>query len=164
MNKHTILFMMLLAVRAVTAIPAIAAGNFGLGFVLGNPSGITAKYFLGGDHAIAAGVGDAAGHGLYLNVDYSNTSADFFRLPDMTFYLGGGGAFHHYHRDRHVRVWDDEDEENRLETRMPFGINYVFKPVPIEAFLELVPALEVVPDVDFRMRAGGSARVITSDG
>ncbi len=158
MNKHTILFMMLLGSALVTAIPAIAAGNFGLGFVLGDPSGITAKYFLGSDHAIAAGVGDAAGHGLYLNVDYLKHFRGLFPVPEMTFYLGGGGAFHHYHRDRHVRVWDDEDEENRLETRMPFGINYVFKPVPIEAFLELVPALEIVPDVDFRMRAGLGAR------
>ncbi len=41
---------------------------------------------------------------------------------------------------------------------MPFGINYVFEPIPIEVFLEIVPALEIIPDVDFHLRAGIGAR------
>ncbi len=157
-NKRQVFFSILLCSALLTAGPAFAAGNFGLGFVLGDPSGITAKYYLGNDHAIAAGIGDAAGHGFYINVDYLKHFREIIPVPGMALYLGGGGAFHHYHRDRHGRVWDDEDEENRLETRLPFGINYVFKPVPVEVFLELVPALELVPDVDFRLRAGLGAR------
>jgi len=158
MSKRTVLFSVFICSVALTAGPVFAAGNFGLGFVLGNPSGIAAKYFLSGDHAIAAGIGDAAGHGFYLNVDYLMHFHGIIPVPETALYLGGGGAFHHYHRDRHGRIWDDEDEENRFETRMPFGVYYIFKPVPVEIFLELVPALEIVPDVDFRMRAGLGAR------
>ncbi len=146
------------ASAALAATPVRAAGDFGLGFVLGDPSGITAKYFLNRDHAVAAGIGDAAGSGFYLNVDYLMHFHEIIPVREMALYLGGGGAFHHYHRDRNGRIWDDEEEENRIEARMPFGLNYVFKPIPIEVFFELVPALEIIPDVDFRLRAGLGAR------
>ena len=158
MKKLILVLCALFASAVLTATPARAAGDFGLGFVLGDPSGITAKYFLNRDHAVAAGIGDAAGHGFYLNVDYLIHFRGILPVPEMAFYLGGGGAFHHYHRNRNSRVWDDDEEENRLEARMPFSLNYVFKPVPIEVFFELVPALEIIPDVDFRLRAGLGAR------
>lgn len=158
MKKRAIYFSALLCSTVLTAGPALAAGNFGLGFVLGDPSGITAKYFLGDDHALAAGIGDTAGHGFYLNVDYLKHFRGIIPAPEFALYLGGGGAFYHYHREHNSSFRDDDKEENRLEARVPFGINYVFKPVPVEVFFELAPAIRLVPDVDFRIRAGLGAR------
>ncbi|HNU92247.1 MAG TPA: hypothetical protein PKO25_10285 [Spirochaetota bacterium] len=137
---------------------ASASGDFGLGFVLGSPSGFTAKYFLNRENAIAGGIGDAAGHGLYLYADYLIHFRGILPAREVSFFLGGGGAFHNYHRDRSAKTWGGDKNEKQLEGRMPFGINYVFEPIPIEVFLEIVPALEIIPDVDFHLRAGIGAR------
>jgi len=158
-NSGSLFFVAVLAffaaLTAFTPGPGYAARSrpFGLGFVLGDPSGFTGKYYLSGRDAIDGGVGDALGKGFYLYGDYLR----HFPLGtySLKLYFGGGAAFHHYRRDKHY--WDEE-EENRVEGRMPLGVDYRFDAIPVEAFFELVPALRIIPDVDFTIRAGLGAR------
>ncbi len=152
-GKSTVILSLILVFTACTA--ARAAGDFGLGIILGDPSGITGKYFISKTDAIDGGIGDAMGDGFYLYGDYLRHFPGVIPVREMNLYIGGGGAFHHYHHDRK----DKEDiDENRIELRMPFGVNYMFAKIPLEAFVELAPALSIVPHVDFDIRGGLGVR------
>jgi hypothetical protein len=117
--------------------------TFGLGLMIGAPTGLSGKYFLAPDRAIDFGVG-AIGYyngrdGLHLHADYlwhpvSLVSADAFELP---FYVGIG-----------ARLFDFgcngcKDNVAALGARVPFGIAFDFNNVPIDVFLELAVVVDV---------------------
>ncbi|NMB63904.1 MAG: hypothetical protein GYA16_03445, partial [Spirochaetes bacterium] len=72
----------------------------------------------------------------------------------LVFYLGVGAGFHDWEKDRK----NDHEEENRIDVRIPVGLEYTFTKVPVGIFIELVPALRIIPDVDFDIRGGLGAR------
>jgi len=133
-----------------------AAPKIGVGFILGDPSGLTAKAFLGDNDAVDIGVGPGARDGFYLYGDYLRHFGNVFPVPELALYLGFGAGLHN--RDRDDRGRGDDDDENSLEARLPLGIEYTVRRVPLGVFLELAPALEVIPDFDFHLRGGLGVR------
>jgi hypothetical protein len=109
--------------------------TFGLGLMLGAPSGLSGKYFLSGSNALDFGVG-AIGYyrgrdGLHLHMDYlwhpvSLTSTPDFELP---LYLGIGGRFFDFD--------DANDQAYAFGVRAPLGIAFDFTNVPLDVFVEL---------------------------
>lgn len=132
---------------------ASAAHNFGAGFILGDPSGLTAKIFMGKSDAIDIGIGESADD-LYIYADYLRHFHGVFPISELVFYLGVGAGFHDWEKDRK----NDHEEENRIDVRIPVGLEYTFTKVPVGIFIELVPALRIIPDVDFDIRGGLGAR------
>lgn len=130
-----------------------AANTIGAGFILGDPSGLTAKIFMGKSDAIDIGIGESADD-LYIYADYLRHFHGVFPINELVFYLGVGAGFHDWEKDRK----DDHEEENRIDVRIPIGLEYTFTKVPVGIFLELVPALRIIPDVDFDIRGGLGAR------
>ncbi len=131
-----------------------ASSTFGIGFILGDPSGFTAKYFISGNDAIDAGIGPSGRDGFYLYVDYLRHFRTLFPVSELSLYVGAGIGLHeHDEESKH-----HEEDEVSLEARLPLGIAYTFRQVPIEVFLELAPALEFIPDIDFDLRGGLGAR------
>jgi hypothetical protein len=126
--------------------------TFGLGIMIGAPTGLSGKYYLGPDTALDFGLGWVGGYGnhrgVHVHADFlwhpiSLVSADAFELP---LYLGVGGrfwSFDHYHRND--RDWHDGAA---LGVRGPFGIAFDFNDVPIDIFFELVLVLDVEFDDD----------------
>lgn len=133
----------------------VAAPNtFGIGFILGDPSGFTAKYFISGNDAMDAGIGPSGHDGFYLYADYLRHIRNLFPVGELTVYMGAGLGLHeHDEESKH-----HEEDELSLEARLPLGIAYTFRQVPIEVFIELAPALEFIPDIDFDLRGGIGAR------
>ncbi len=154
---------MLLAVAFVPvaeARPRPAGGNsmrkftanktFGLGLELGQPTGLTGKYFLSESNALDFGVGYIyhsywyGDDGLHLYLDYlwhpaSLVSARAFELP---FFIGVGGRF-----------WDFDYCRRRGECgyggsafgiRVPLGIAFDFNEVPLDIALNIVPTIDFV--------------------
>ena len=118
--------------------------TFGLGLELGEPFGLTGKYFYTGDKAFDFGIGDVYDYynyrGLYLYVDHlwhpvSLASAEAFELP---FYIGVGGSFWHWEDYRGVYVHGDA-----LAVRVPVGISFDFNDVPLDIFVQLVPTIDL---------------------
>ena len=113
-------------------------GTFGVGIIVGEPVGITAKLYLSDDRAIQAAVGSAfIGGGLQLHGDYLFhpyilQSRDSFVLP---VYVGPG-----------VRLIDYNDGRDSsafaLGVRGVVGLLFDFKTVPLDAFFEIAPVLE----------------------
>lgn len=123
--------------------------TFGLGLMLGAPSGISGKYYLTSDTAFDFGVGayHRFGHrdGLHVHADFlwhpvSLVSAPAFELP---LYFGIGG-----------RVWDhgtyrnDYRDHTHLGVRAPLGLIFDFNRIPLDIFFELALVIDVAVDDD----------------
>ena len=123
--------------------------NFGLGIILGEPTGISAKLWTSSDNAFDFGTAwsfKGNGH-LLLQADYvwhifRLISVSSGRLP---FYVGVGG-----------RVIFSDDAT--IGVRVPLGLDYMFSNAPVDIFLELVPILDLTPSTDFDFGAGIGAR------
>ncbi len=150
-------FMVLACAACTLASTALYAGEnrAGLGFVLGDPSGITGKLFISPSDAIDAGVGASHDHGAYIYADYLRHFSGIFPVPSLLLYLGIGPGF--YDHDNEGRNRSDRDE-NGIECRFPVGLEFRFTTIPLAAFLELVPAMAVIPDIDFHLRGGLGVR------
>lgn len=133
------------------AAPAAAQadnGPFGLGIVLGEPSGLSAKLFVNPRHAFQFGldfsfVEDA----VYVGVDYLRHFPGIVRARTVAGYVGIGGSVSVHERDHH-------HDEGRLKARIPFGLAWMPRDPSIDVFLELVPVLRIVPDLEPGIAAG----------
>lgn len=140
--------MIALAVLATSA-PALAddddgiergvdKGTFGVGLIVGEPTGICAKLYLANDKAIQGGVGGAfIGGGIMVYADfvfhpYILQTRDSFVLAT---YIGPGARVIQYSNGR-------EDSSIALGLRGVGGLLFDFKKVPLDAFLEVAGVLE----------------------
>lgn len=131
---------------ALTPLRASAqTGGTGLGIVLGEPTGVTARFMRGGNnfqvHGAWSFTDDAA---LQLSGDYLR-SGKIDMEPMMPFYFGLG-------------VLVKFASESEVGIRVPVGVNYFFKGDPFEVFGELVPVLLVVPKTKFDFNAAFGVR------
>ncbi len=120
--------------------------GFGLGMILGEPTGISLKNWLGRstavDFAIAwsfEGQNSFTIHGDYLSHHFKLTQVESGSLP---FYYGIGGSMKF------------KDDDTRLGARVPLGLNYHFENLTLDLFLEFVPVLLLIPKTDFEINAG----------
>jgi hypothetical protein len=133
-------------------------GTFGLGIILGEPTGISAKLYLQDDQAVQAAVGSAfLGGGLQIHADYVFhpyilQTRDSFVLP---VYVGPGVRLISYDDGRDSRYF-------ALGGRGVAGLLFDFIEIPLDAFVEVA----VVAEFGFRegkgfgitLNAGAGAR------
>jgi len=138
----TSLFFILLLSNSVYA----QRHGFGLGMILGEPTGISFKNWLGRstavDFAIAwsfEGKNSLTIHGDYLSHHFKLTQVESGSLP---FYYGIGGSIKF------------KDDDTRLGARVPLGLNYHFENLTLDLFLEFVPVLLLIPKTDFDINVG----------
>jgi len=118
------------------------AGDFGIGIILGEPSGLTAKAWLADDHALDAHLTfDFSDEAFAVFVDYLfhfDVGIDVDEL-EVPIYIGVGGK---------LAVRD----ELGVGVRVPIGISALFDELPLEVFAEVAPGLRILdktdPDVD----------------
>jgi hypothetical protein len=151
MKRVFIVISLVFLIPAASVSLKAAEREFGFGFILGSPSGVTGKYFLNKSNAVDAGLGVAAGDGFYLYADYLMHFGGVFPVDNLDVYFGLGPGFHHYEKERKR---DEDEDENRLEARLPVGLEYFIDKVPLGIFVEIAPALRIVPDIDFEIRGG----------
>ena len=123
--------------------------DFGLGIILGEPTGVSAKLWTTGENAFDfAAAWSFQGNGnLLLQADYvwhifRLIPVESGRLP---FYVGVGG-----------RVIFSNDAN--IGVRVPLGLDYLFANAPVDIFVEVVPILDLAPSTDFDFGAGLGAR------
>jgi hypothetical protein len=132
-----------LATLVLAAAPAHAQGEdkgtFGLGLIVGEPFGVSARLYLKDDQAVQAAIGSAfVGGGLQVHADYCLhpwilEERDTFVLP---VYLGPGLRAIQYYGGR------NEDDFYAVGLRAVIGIVFDFKNVPLDAFLEVAGVVE----------------------
>ena len=134
------------------ASSAMAGGasshTFGLGVILGAPTGVSAKLWLGSNSAVD--VGAAWGFGTHRHMPAMSLHMDYLQHFDVVhvskgrlpLYVGIGG-----------RVWFAEEPVVGL--RIPLGITYLFAGAPLDLFFEIAPIMDLVPGTELE----GSAAI-----
>ena len=121
----------------------------GIGIIIGEPTGFSAKHWLSSTTAIDGAVAwsfvdEGAFH---IHADYLLHSFHLIRIEEgkLPFYYGIGGR---------LKTANDA----RLGVRVPLGLAFIFPTTPIDIFLEVVPILDFIPKTDFRINAALGAR------
>lgn len=129
-------------------------GPFGAGIILGEPTGLSLKFFLDRRHAFDVAIDyslyDSA---LYVHADYllhfsgwvvRGGSSHAF-IP----YVGIGGKIGVNGHDR-----KHDDRSGALGARVPLGIAWIPAGLPIDVFLEIAPGLFLLPETNPDLDAG----------
>jgi hypothetical protein len=117
----------------------VEKGTFGLGLIIGIPTGISAKLYLKDDEAVqgAVGVNFISGgvhvQGDYVFHPYILQEKEEFTMP---FYVGPGARFVQYREGR------DGDNYAAIGARGVAGMLFDFKELPLDVFLEAAFVLE----------------------
>ncbi len=136
-----------LLLLALLASPA-QAGDFGLGVIVGEPTGISAKAFPDRMHAVDLAVDfsfiDEAfyAHGSYL----VHFAGPLKSLPggDWPVYVGVGPR---------VKL----AKKANVGVRVPVGVSWMPR-APVDVFLELGPSVQVLPETKVRLGGGLGVR------
>lgn len=136
MKKLTLLLFVFLAFTTISN----AQGKFGLGVILGEPTGVSGKLKLSQSSAIdgAVGLSFYKYSSLHIHADYLQNVTNIGNQVPL--YIGIGGRI----KMRNT----DKGEDLRLAARVPIGIVYEPTATPIDIFLEVVPMLEITPEVN----------------
>lgn len=133
---------------------ASAAGkrDFGLGIILGEPTGICGKLWTGGNSAVDGAVAWSTDNNasLHLHADYlvHSFSAGRVEKGRLPFYYGIGGRM----------KFAENNNDDFIGVRIPVGIEYLLENAPVDIFFEIVPILDLAPDTDFDLNAAVGAR------
>ncbi|MGZ3745098.1 MAG: hypothetical protein ACXWRA_15000 [Pseudobdellovibrionaceae bacterium] len=135
---------------------APAAENFGLGVILGDPSGLSAKAKLNEAHSLDAALAYSSGlhNGLQLHMDYLWDRARSWGTTQgpLDMYYGLGGRLISYN-DRH------DNSQIALGPRGSLGLSFNIHNPNLELFGELALILDLVPSVDADLDAGIGVRI-----
>ncbi len=146
MRRALVSSVLALVVWVTLAVAPCAAradgGPFGLGLIIGSPTGISLKYYLGGSsHAIDGAIGFSflGADGLHLHADY--LWHPFMLVQDPAFNLPlhfGIGA----RILDHDRGNNDDDDDLHVGVRAPVGVTFDFTEVPLDVFLAIALILD----------------------
>ena len=129
-----------------------SAGKLGLGLIVGEPTGLSAKYWLNDTLALDGAVGwSTRDHtDLYLHSDVLWHNFNLIPVPrgSLPVYFGVGGL---------VRFRDD-NRDNDVGIRAPVGVSYMFDNAPVDVFAEIAPAIDVAPSVRGEITGGVGIR------
>lgn len=155
----------LLGMSSVASATEVGRGrNFGLGVAFGSPTSIVAKYFVGGGNAFDFGIGfwrygwrRCYRWGDDRFCDYDGGAFDLVSLNADYLWqdalVHGTGASLDWHIGAGGRVWLG-DGDFAAAARMPVGLDLTFrKPSFLEVFLEIAPALYIIPPIDLDLEA-----------
>lgn len=162
-----------IAAPAAGATPAVqktyanSNGTFGLGLILGEPTGVGGRYWFSEDMAVQGVIGGTYRYaGAIVAADLivgfrriipANSSVVRFDLS-----LGGGALFGLWESGYHCHSgpWSVCHRHSgfALGARGPATFSAVFEKIQLEAFVEVAPVLLVLPALDLDLEGGIGAR------
>lgn len=123
--------------------------SFGLGLIVGNPTGISGKLWLDQYTALDAAAAWSFGNrrSFHLHGDYLFHRFDLIRVQKgrVPVHVGIGAR---------TRIGKDD----RLGIRGVVGLTYLFEDSPLDVFFEMAPILDLAPNTDFDLNAGIGVR------
>lgn len=138
----------LAAALALTTAPmqthARQGGNLGLGFIAGDPSGLSGKLWLSETNAIDFIAGFSVRNDwVFLNADY--VWHEFGLIPvsrgQLPLYYGMG-------------IWTSIANHAAIGARGVVGLEYLFANAPLDAFIEIGPGTSILPSTHFDIWGG----------
>lgn len=147
LNYLTIAFFLLIGVNQSMA----QERALGVGLIIGEPTGISLKLWTSQLKAIDVGLGwsvfqhqnDTQTTRIHLHMDFLRHSFNTIRAEErIPVYYGIGGRF-----------IGGSGTQSSLAVRGVFGISWLPQWTPLDLFLEVAPALVVVPSTNFDLDA-----------
>jgi hypothetical protein len=137
---------LVLVVWLLGGVLQVGAEPFGVGIMVGEPTGLSFKQWVSSTTAFAAGAawsfeGDPAFH---IHMDY------ILHRPRPV-ELGSGRWFYYFGLGGRIKL---EENDSRIGPRLPLGIEYMFDDAPVDLFFEVAPGMDLAPDTEFRMNGG----------
>ena len=140
----------LLLVTIFSGAAFAQSNGFGLGIILGEPTGISAKYWTTSSTAFDFGLGYSFRKysRLHLHADYLFHIKNLSHTTEnISFYYGPG-----------VRLRVVENGNSRLGFRFDVGLVWIPRNAPVDVFLEIAPLLDIIPSTDFTVNGGIGVR------
>lgn len=154
MKRNQILFFLIASIAL--ASPAFARSDFGIGMIVGSPTGLSVKKWLGNNAIDGAAGWSSDGFNIHADYLFHDSSLTKGKAP-IHFGIGGRIRFDDKDNDN-GQDHDKHDGDTRLGLRIPIGINYLFAKHPFDIFAEIAPVLDLVPETDFSLDAGVGVR------
>jgi len=140
--RLSVLFTLLIMI--FPRFPQAAEKGLGVGVIIGEPTGISFKKWVGQKNAFDGAIAWSFGKedALHLHADYLFHAPKAIRLDRSTIpvYYGIGARLKF-------------QDENRFGIRFPLGINLYIAEAPIDIFFEIVPILNLAPKTDLDLNA-----------
>ena len=126
--------------------------RFGIGLELGAPTGLSGKYFLGGQVAVQGGVGVIRQWYRYEDALHAHAELVWHpavihrsRAVTIPLHLGVGARL----LDEEGYCWDGNswfrcDNDTHLGIRAPIGVSFLLGNVPMDIFVELAMVIDVL--------------------
>ena len=149
-TPRTIAFLILALAAGIFTNTATAQRNgFGLGLVLGEPTGFAFKGWMDSRSAIDGALAWSFLHStsFHVHVDYLIHTEALTKRGDMPAYYGIGG-----------RIKTGGRGSDRIGVRVVGGLAYYVPGSPIDIFVEIAPILDFAPSTDFQVNGGIGAR------
>lgn len=151
MSRATFPMLAVLMMLALAAPAAAAERGAGLGFILGEPNGVSGKFWIGNRTALDAALAWSTfddEDAVHLQLDHVWHDFGVFDVDrgSLPVYYGIGGRM--ILRDR----------RDRLGVRFPLGLAYIFKSRRADIFMEVAPTLDLSPDTDVDVEGGVGVR------
>ncbi len=127
--------------------------EFGLGVILGEPTGLSMKAWSGPDRAI-----DAAAAWAFADHSAINIHADYLFHSYRLFRVERGRMPVYYGLGVRVLFQDQPERQTRVGVRIPLGTEYLFSSATLGIFLEIVPILDLSPATNFDLSAAVGIR------
>ena len=162
--KKVVLLLLLLLVGVAVAEARVEEPKYkyGIGIILGEPTGLTGKYWLNNKEAYDLSLSFRFSSYLYLSGAYLYHNYDVFRnLKDpgsAALYYGAGfrligDSEHHYRKH-----YENDTYDTLFGLRGTIGLSYLIPNHPFEVFLELSPIMNITPVTDLDFSIGVGAR------
>ena len=122
--------------------------GLGIGIILGEPTGLSAKLWTSQEMALDAGMAWS-----FSGIGYLRVHADLLWHREV-FEVGRGRLPIYYGVGAKLLLASDLG----MGIRIPFGIAYYLEKAPIDLFIELVPGLDLLPGTAFDIDLAIGAR------
>lgn len=137
----------LLFVILASGVRAQQSG-FGIGIILGEPTGVSFKSWIAPNGAIDAAVAWS------LRTDYMHLHADYLRHSFKLIDVSQGKLPVYYGLGAKIVFANDPI----FGARIPLGLDYLFEDAPLDIFAEIVPELELIPETRGNLAGGVGIR------
>jgi len=151
--KNNNLFVFLISLLTVSSSYAVisrvgSAEDVGVGVQLGQPMGVTGKYWLSSTSAVDGAAGYHFNSNFDIHADYLWHSFSSFDVQNgrLPFYFGVGGR---------VMLGNDSN----LGLRLPLGVSFLTSNEPFEFYAEIAPVIQLVTSLGFDMDGAVGIRV-----
>jgi hypothetical protein len=156
----TLLALILLSCVALAKVNSSSHGSFGLGIIIGEPTGLSGKLWISKTSAFdgVAAWALSENSSFHLHFDYLLHNFNLINVQkgQLPVYYGIGARILFHEHGWHDHDWEEHHNDNDVHfgLRIPVGLEYIFADAPLDIFIEVAPVLDLVPDTHLNFNGG----------